>query len=266
MELPPDILANILLCLHASQALPQGRVCRPWATQLRSPQLCNTFLGRDLTAGPLRIPLCACPGECEHAADREPLPDPHTDPVEGLRAGVAFFWGIARPDRGHVAAKHGYEGVVRWLARTRGLDWWQPPPRTDNVLHTAAQFGHVRIAEVAIRLGANMGATNHYGATPLLTAAFYGQADFAEALLRGGLSDAGEWVKARMECRNGTFRQTALCVAASRGHLGVCEVLVRHGADLRAKDIDNWTPEMVARAKGHSEIVHFLRQEIANRA
>jgi ankyrin repeat protein len=48
--------------------------------------------------------------------------------------------------------------------------------------------------------------------------------------------------------------------AAGKGHLGVVELLLQHGADPLAVGRDLRTPEMIALAAGHAEVVKRLRQ------
>jgi ankyrin repeat protein len=51
---------------------------------------------------------------------------------------------------------------------------------------------------------------------------------------------------------------TSLSAAAAAGHLDICKLLVKEGADLNAADIDQVTPLMEAALKGHTKVVDFF--------
>ena len=51
---------------------------------------------------------------------------------------------------------------------------------------------------------------------------------------------------------------TPLMEAAQNGHMGVVQLLVSRGADVRLRDYRKRTAEQLAKAKGHEEVVVFL--------
>jgi ankyrin repeat protein len=51
---------------------------------------------------------------------------------------------------------------------------------------------------------------------------------------------------------------TALSLAAARGHLDVVRLLVRSGADVASVDVNNRCALVAAAAEGHANVVRFL--------
>jgi serine/threonine-protein phosphatase 6 regulatory ankyrin repeat subunit B len=47
-------------------------------------------------------------------------------------------------------------------------------------------------------------------------------------------------------------------IAANDGHLDICRLLIDKGAHLEAKDINGWTPLILASWEGHIEIARLL--------
>ena len=48
--------------------------------------------------------------------------------------------------------------------------------------------------------------------------------------------------------------------AAFNGHAEAAEVLLKHGADVNAKQNDGWTALMYAAQDGHAEVAELLRK------
>ena len=61
-----------------------------------------------------------------------------------------------------------------------------------------------------------------------------------------------------MEAKVGEYERTCLMIAALNGHLAICRLLIDKGAQLEAKNIDDWTPLHYAAFQGHVEIVRLL--------
>ncbi len=96
---------------------------------------------------------------------------------------------------------------------------------------------------------------NEHGATPLITAGYFGNYDAAEVLLEEG---------ANIRACDRT-RRTALHCAAWKGHADVAELLLEHDALTGIKDKEGKTPLDLARENDHEEIVQMLEQKRSER-
>jgi uncharacterized protein len=132
-----------------------------------------------------------------------------------------------------------------------------------TALHWAVRLDDLEMADLLIRAGANVKATNRLGVTPLSLACINGNAAMIEKLLKAGadpnaaLSELGETplmmasrtgdvgaVKvlldhgANVNAKESSKGQTALMWAASETHPAVMKMLIDHGADVNARSND----------------------------
>ena len=118
-----------------------------------------------------------------------------------------------------------------------------------TALHWAAYQGDLDIAQLLLRAGANADTPNRYGVTPLALAAGRGNAPIVEALLEAG-------AEANTTLPEG---ETVLMAAARSGNVDVLRLLLAHGADVGARE--GWrgqTALMWAAAENHPAAVHTL--------
>lgn len=125
--------------------------------------------------------------------------------------------------------------------------------------HKAAQDGMLELLREATKRDCN--AKDEDGMTPTLWAAFEGNLDALRLLVGRG----GDPEKA-----NYHFGQTALHIAAGKGHMNCVSFLVGFDANLWALDHDMHTPMQVAAMNGYREILDYLdkaaaKQEMANK-
>ncbi|KAI8494515.1 positive regulation of extrinsic apoptotic signaling pathway via death domain receptors protein [Branchiostoma belcheri] len=115
-------------------------------------------------------------------------------------------------------------------------------------LHKAASGGHVDVAELLLKAGAQVDSRNKFEYTPLHYAAEEGHVGVAELLLKAG---------AQVDSRD-RFGNTPLHNAASGGHVGVAELLLKGGTQVDRRNKDENTPLHKAASKGHVGVTKLL--------
>lgn len=148
------------------------------------------------------------------------------------------------------ASESGSTAVVRdLLAKGAKPNWhnaggWTP-------LMIAAAERELDTVIVLLAVGADPNARNKLGRTALMFASGYGQDAIVERLLAVGANvnlvpdDHSGW--------------TALIAAASAGHAGTVEVLLRAGADPTIQSKAGETALDIARKQGHAEVARLLQ-------
>ncbi|XP_064398567.1 ankyrin repeat and SAM domain-containing protein 6-like [Halichondria panicea] len=196
------------------------------------------------------------------------------------------------------AAANGREEIVRLLLDKKTIASNKLEYNTDvkycdqqniygwTALMQAACYGHMNVVISLIQRGANVNIQNTWGAsalvgasqggfygvvhkllnvgaeanpdistggmatlTPLMAATQCGHVEIVQELLRRG-ADVGT-------CLKGT-QWTALMLAALNNQLPVMELLLQHGADKKATDINGQTAADLAAALGHTDMVRLL--------
>ena len=114
-------------------------------------------------------------------------------------------------------------------------------------LHGAAWSGDTEAVQGLVGAGADIHAVDEEGATPLHWAALKGHTETAMVLISVGADvNAGE------------ERGTPLHWAALGGYTDAAEALVGAGADIDARTANGWTPLHMAAVMGHTEAVRGL--------
>lgn len=114
-------------------------------------------------------------------------------------------------------------------------------------LMAAAFSGNAQAAKLLIESGADVAAHDHAGYTPLHWAALKGHGEVA-ALMAGR-------VDCNVQSKSGF---TPLLQAAAAGHASVVQMLLARGADPNRATREGWTPLHKAVANGHTEVVRLL--------
>ncbi|HEY2382173.1 MAG TPA: ankyrin repeat domain-containing protein [Terriglobia bacterium] len=125
------------------------------------------------------------------------------------------------------------------------------PPQSDGTttLHNAVVANDLPAVQKLLRSGANPGAANRYGITPLSLAAESGNVAVFEALIKAGADP-------KVTLPGG---QTLLMTAARTGNPEIVRMLLERGADPNAtEDTDGETALMWAAAQNHPEAIQVL--------
>jgi len=145
----------------------------------------------------------------------------------------------------HASADRGHTDVFSLL-----VEHFPNPDIKGNLGQTplllALYEGHLEIGKLLLDRGADVNASDEFGRTPLLITAGKGQLAFARMLLdNGAKTNIPDWL-------------TPLHAASLYGHVKVVRLLLEHGADLRARDVQGRTPSEIASQYGKLEIVDLL--------
>ena len=148
-----------------------------------------------------------------------------------------------------VAAKRGYERIVRILLDAGAHLDTRKAPLFATALYWAVARGHTAIALLLIERGANVAITTAERDGPLLAATRHNHTDIALALLQAG---------ARLNSVD-RFGDTPLLNAITRGNRAVVKALLRAGANPNlAHEDDGRTPLLAAVEGGQRKIVKLL--------
>lgn len=116
----------------------------------------------------------------------------------------------------------------------------------ETALSVAAGKGHLEIVRLLLNAGANINHKGYMENTPLMEASHYGHLDIVEHLLAN---------KAAIDVGG---KDTALTIAAGRGHTGIVRALLNAGANVNHRHMYGATALMTAAEGGHLEVVESL--------
>nr|XP_022290520.1 uncharacterized protein LOC111102161 [Crassostrea virginica] len=118
----------------------------------------------------------------------------------------------------------------------------------DTPLVTASRLGHIDIADLLIKGGADCNKSEEDGANPLCYASDAGHVHIVELLIEGGA-----------DCnRIGENGATPLCYASGAGHVEIVDLLIKGGADCNKSSEYGTTPLCEALGAGHVEVADLL--------
>lgn len=126
----------------------------------------------------------------------------------------------------HYAVTTNHPEVVKILI-ARGADVHATYRSGSTPLHLAANRGFERVAQMLLDRGAKVNAIDQAGARPLDEAAWRGNTGMLRLLIQAG---------AGVKDANAKTGETALHLAASKGHYEAVEILLEAGADAAARD------------------------------
>src|SRR3569832_237685 len=142
----------------------------------------------------------------------------------------------------------------------------------NDALILAASAGDAVKVRESLAAGADPHAASRAGVTPLIAAAYGGNADAVRAVVESGARvneipngfRAWTWTGAKLSTKQQGLAQTAsvgdtaLIVAARLGHEAAVDYLLNHGADPALANPHGDTPLSVAAEQGHARIVSLI--------
>ena len=146
------------------------------------------------------------------------------------------------------------EGFVKMVQRFRSINVKrfrsvnEKDSREQTALHRAAQGGHLAIARLLLRKGANINAKDDKKEIPLHKAATYGHGGLIRLLLENG---------ADINAKNNE-EETVLHRAAWSEHKGLFQLLLEKGADINAKGHYGNTVLHIASMSGNEGLARLL--------
>ena len=148
-----------------------------------------------------------------------------------------------------------------WIALPYGLfivlrTWLLPRAATgERAVTRAASRGSIRDVKNPFETGADVNVIDRPGATPLHDASHECKPEVVSMMLRSG---------ADLEACDIETGIRPLHVAAKKGCLQACELLIRHGAEINAQTREGATALHLAAFAGHAEVVVLLLKYVAN--
>lgn len=150
----------------------------------------------------------------------------------------------------HIAVMHNHEAIVAVLIQAGAKLDEKDTNTLATPLHMAALYGRTTIARALVEKGADVNATMRFGITPLMVAAQFKQAPIVEAILNSKIK-----VNVNQADEEGF---TALHCAAQTGDEITARLLIKKGASLDLKDMNQATPVMIATQNDKHEILPLL--------
>jgi ankyrin repeat protein len=178
----------------------------------------------------------------------------------------------------HATLRHRYTGPLRFHLK----------PEADAMVgdkstlsHLASRRGHLEVAQLLVKHGADPTAGSKLGICPLHLASFSGNMEVLQFLVKhradSTVQDSEGWTPLHMASRYGHVEivqffvehgtdltalsnngWTSLHFASGNGPIEAVQLLVEHGADPRVQNKDAITPLHLSSQNGHIEIVQFL--------
>ncbi|KAI6181053.1 KH domain-containing protein [Aphelenchoides besseyi] len=149
-----------------------------------------------------------------------------------------------------LAAMNGHDAATLVLLE-RGSDINAQIETNRNTALTLACFqGRTEVVRLLLSFGANVEHRAKTGLTPLMEAANGGYTDVGALLLKHGADPNAPPVP--------TSRDTALTIAADKGHATFVSMLLNQGATIDVKNKKGCTPLFLACSNGHLETVKIL--------
>lgn len=167
----------------------------------------------------------------------------------------------------HKASMFGFWDTTELLIK-RGAKVDNTDINGASSLHYAVYNRHYKVVEVLLKYGASTALGDCFNRTPIIYAAATGDAKLTSMLLEYGV-DVNWRSRVSFEKKNLDFliryfslkkkaQRTALHLAASRGNVLICRLLIKKNADLNAVDEEGLTPLHCATQANRKGVVSYL--------
>ena len=149
----------------------------------------------------------------------------------------------------HIACEHGHLNIVQYLIGKIGVDvnskgCWEKTP-----IQFACERNHAKIIEYLLSNGAKLDTKDIYGNSLIHYASIGGVLSIVQELIEKQKVDKDI---------QGYFKQTPLYYACWNNHPSLVQYLISNGANIEARDENNWTPLHWASNFGAADIVKDL--------
>jgi ankyrin repeat protein len=171
----------------------------------------------------------------------------------------------------HLASGEGHVEVARILAK-HGADTTAQTKDGETPLHWASDGGHIELARILIEHGADAAAQTKDGETPLHRASDGGHLELARLLIEHGADVAAQTkdgetpLHRRRRHAQTKGGETPLHRVSEGGHVELARLLIEHSADAAAQTKDGETPLHRASRWGHAELARLLIEHGAETA
>ncbi|KAG9293777.1 hypothetical protein G9A89_019114 [Geosiphon pyriformis] len=155
-----------------------------------------------------------------------------------------------------VAACENCPDVLAFLVENRSVNLDLQDNEGESALYQAASNGSLQAVDILIAAGAYIECGNKENITPLIIAAFKGNADICRTLIDQGGANVNQ---------QDNSNKTALILAAYEDHIATVEVLLARGAKINMTDQYGWTALMLAAYTNRYYVCRTLLVHNANK-
>mmetsp|Transcript_949 Transcript_949/g.2233 ORF Transcript_949/g.2233 Transcript_949/m.2233 type:complete len:233 (+) Transcript_949:266-964(+) len=171
----------------------------------------------------------------------------YKNPKEGRKEVTALFEAAKNGDSDEV------ESILASGVPVDSVATWE---FGQTALHVAAEWGHTHTVELLLANRSDLDRRDENGETALYKAAEWGRVETVNALIQHG---------ARIDIPAKRTKLTPLMVAAGRGQVEICEILVREGASVKNMDASGMTAVQYARANDKEDAAAAIEATVALR-
>ena len=161
----------------------------------------------------------------------------------------------------HHAAAKGHLSIVQFLVEKIRCDIFAVDSQFQSTcLHLSSQFGHSKVSKYLISWNQYLlSCRDQKQMTPFEILCSHGDAEMVEFILENSLIPKSN----HLECDVEGTGLTPLLIASKKGYTQLVKVLVRHGANMEGRDVQNLgdTCLHLAALHGNTATVEFLIEE-----